>query len=68
MLGIHTATIGGVLPLVVNVAETVWNKMYEKLNANPIPRFIPMPPFTFLEERDSPMVVRMKAANDMAIR
>jgi hypothetical protein len=38
MFGIHTANIGGVLPLMAKVADTVWNRMYEKLKANPTPK------------------------------
>ena len=38
ILGIHTAIIGGVFPLTAKVADTVWNKMYEKLSANPTPK------------------------------
>jgi hypothetical protein len=68
MFGIQTATIGGVFPLTVKVAETVWNRIYEKLKANPIPKFIPIPPFTFLEDKDKPIAVRINAAKDMAIR
>lgn len=68
MFGIHTAMAGGILPLMAKVADMVWNKMYEKLNASPIPKCSPIPPFTFREESESPMAVRMKAANDIAIR
>jgi hypothetical protein len=68
IFGIQTATIGGVFPLMANVADTVWNKIYEKLNAKPTPKYNPMPPLTFLEERDAPIMVRMKEAKDMAMR
>ena len=68
MLGIHTAIIGGVFPLTAKVADTVWNKMYEKLSANPTPKCSPIPPFIFLDDKETPMVVKIKAAKDMAIR
>lgn len=38
MFGIHAASIGGVLALIANVAQTVCNRMYEKLRAMPMPR------------------------------
>ena len=68
MLGIHTATMGGIFPLMAKVAEMVWNTMYPKLKAMPIPRFSPMPPLTFLAESDTPMSVSMNAANEVAMR
>jgi hypothetical protein len=61
--GIQTAIRGLRPPLIANVAEMVSNKIYEKLNAKPIPRFIPIPPFTFLLAKANPIVVRIKAAN-----
>ena len=68
ILGIHTATIGGVLPFTAKVADTVWNKMYEKLKAKPIPRYNPIPPFTLRADNETPITVKIKAANDIAIR
>ena len=68
MLGIHTAMIGGTLPLTAKVDDTVWKRMYEKLRPRPTPRLSPIPPLVFLHERVSPMVVRMNAAKDMAMR
>ena len=62
ILGIQAATIGLTYPLMAKVDVMVINKMYEKLSAKPIPMFKPIPPFTFLDESDAPMAVRMKAA------
>ena len=45
-----------------------WKRMYEKLSARPIPNDSPMPPFAFRDESETPMTVRMNAANDIAIR
>ncbi len=54
--------------MTAKVADTVWNKMYEKLSANPTPKCSPIPPFIFLDDKETPMVVKIKAAKDMAIR
>jgi hypothetical protein len=51
-----------------NVADTVCNMIYRKLKASPNPRYIPIPPFLFLDDRDAPMMVRMNEANELAIR
>ena len=59
---------GGTLPFTANVEAIVWNKMYEKLNPKPIPKCNPIPPFVFLEDKDTPISVRIKEANDMAMR
>ncbi len=68
MFGTHEAIIGGKPALMANVEETVCSMIYPKLNARPIPRYMPMPPFRFLEESEAPMMVRMNDANDEAIR
>ena len=68
MLGSHTAITGGILPLTAKVDATVWKRMYEKLNAKPTPKCNPIPPFTFLDDNDTPINVKMNEANDMAIR
>ena len=68
IFGIHTASIGGKLALMANVAEIVWNMMYAKLRSSPTPSEIPIPFLRFLAESDSPMAVRMKAANEEAPR
>ena len=47
--------------------EIPWNRMYEKLSASPIPNDNPIPPFAFLEDSDTPIIVKMNAANDIAI-
>ena len=68
MLGIQTAMNGGVFPLTAKVDDIVWNNIYEKLSANPIPKQSPIPPFTLRAERETPITVRINAAKDMAIR
>lgn len=68
MFGIHTAMIGGRLLFVANVDEMVWNMMYAKLSANPIPNDIPIPFLRFLADSDNPIAVSMKDANDDAPR
>lgn len=55
MLGIQTATAADVNPLTANDEDIVINKMYVKLNTNPIPIFSPIPPFIFLEEIEIPI-------------
>ena len=68
MFGTHAASMGGVPALMANVDDIVCNIIYRKLRARPRPRYIPMPPFLFLEDRDAPMMVRMKEANELAMR
>lgn len=68
MFGIHTAMAGIMFPFMAKVDEMVWNRIYEKLSPSPIPKCKPIPPFTFREDSDKPMEVRINAANDMAIR
>lgn len=51
--------------MTAKVADTVWNKMYEKLSANPTPKCSPIPPFIFLDDKETPMVVKIKAAKDV---
>ena len=68
MFGIHAANIGGVLALMANVDEIVCNNIYPTLSAKPIPKYIPIPPFLFLEDNESPIIVSIKDENDMAMR
>ena len=67
MFGIHTAMAGIMFPFMAKVDEMVWNRIYEKLSPSPIPKCKPIPPFTFREDSDKPMEVRINAANDMGI-
>ena len=67
ILGIHTATTGGVFPFTAKVEDTVWKTMYPKLSAIPIPKFNPIPPLTFFAERATPMSVNINAANEVAV-
>ena len=59
---------GGTFPFTAMVDVIVWNRILENLNPNPIPMWSPIPPFVFRDESDTPMMVRMKEANDMAMR
>ena len=68
MFGIQAANIGGVSACMAKVAETVCSMMYPKLRASPIPRYSPIPPFLFLEDSDTPIVVRINDAKEVAIR
>ena len=68
IFGSHTAAMGVILPLTAKVDEMVWNTMYPKLMAIPIPRFNPMPPLTFFAESERPISVSIKAANEEAMR
>ena len=66
MFGIHAARAIGICS--ANAEDMLWNRIYEKLNASPIPSDRPIPPFTFLDESEAPIIVRMNAAKDIAIR
>lgn len=68
ILGIHAASIGGVLAFMANVAHTVCSRMYEKLSAMPMPRYNSMPPLRLRALRLAPMMVRMNEAKLDAIR
>ena len=59
---------GLVSPEMANEEDTCINRMYKKLNPRPIPICSPIPPFTFREETDAPIRVRMKAAKAIAKR
>lgn len=66
ILGNHTATATGIWS--AKADDIVWKSMYEKLNPKPIPSDNPIPPLVFFDDSDAPMIVRMNAANDIAIR
>ena len=55
-------------PLTAKVDDTVWNNIYEKLSPSPTPKCNPIPPFVLREERDTPIIVSIKEAKDIAIR
>ena len=61
--GIHRATTAGMAPVYTNIWLKRMNNIYVKLNAMPIPMFHPIPPLFFLDERVTPMMVRMNAEN-----
>ena len=68
ILGIHIAINGDVAPLTANVDVTVEKNIYEKLNNNPIPILIPIPPFTLRDASDIPIAVSINAAATIAKR
>ena len=68
MFGIHAASIGGAPAFIAKEDEMVCNMIYTKLRTNPSPKYIPIPPFLFLEDKEAPIIVRIKEANDVAIR
>ena len=68
ILGIHAASKGGVSALMAKVELIVCNNIYENDKARPIPRYIPMPPFRLREESDTPIIVKINDANEVAIR
>lgn len=68
MLGTHAESKGGHPALTANVDEIVSNKIYEKLNANPIPKDSPIPPLRFWHDSDTPITVSINAAKGAAIR
>lgn len=49
-------------PLTENDVDNVENMMYKELKANPIPKCNPMPPLTFLDAKETPIRVMIKAA------
>lgn len=65
MLGNQTARKGDMTPLTEKEDDMVENRMYKALSANPIPKCKPIPPFTFLEESETPIKVMIKAASGM---
>ena len=66
MLGSHAASAIGMWS--AKADDMLWKSMYEKLSARPIPNDRPIPPFDFLDESETPITVRINAANDIAIR
>lgn len=60
--------MGGVSALMAKVALIVCSRIYVKDSAKPIPRYIPIPPLRFLDDNDTPIIVRMNEANDEAMR
>ena len=68
ILGTHAANMGGKSALMANVADTVCIIIYAKLRAKPMPRYMPMPPLRLRDDNEAPIMVRMKDANDAAIR
>ena len=63
MFGSQMASHGGMTPVYTNIWLKRMKRIYEKLSAIPVARFHPIPPRFFLEERDTPMIVNMKAEN-----
>ena len=48
--GSHTLMKGDITPLTEKVVETVENRIYSALKVSPTPKFLPIPPRTFLEK------------------
>ena len=65
-LGIHMAMKGGRTSVITNICEKRWKSIYEKAKAMPIARFQPMPPLFFLDDRATPIMVRMTADKGIA--
>ena len=67
-LGIHIATIGGI----ISFSETIFRASKEKIKTNareiPIARFPPIPPRFFSEARDNAKVVRIMIATGIEVR
>ena len=68
MLGIHAAMMAGIPAFMAKVAHIVCRRIYEKLSASPMPRYIPMPPLRFRALRLAPMMVRINEAKQEAMR
>ena len=68
IFGNHAASPGCIFALMAKVEDTVWNMMYAKMSANPIPKAIPIPFFRFLAEIETPIIVRIKVAKAEAPR
>ena len=59
MFGIITAIIGGNPPFKANTFANCINRMYRKLRPIPIPKGNPIPPLTFLDDKATPMRVKI---------
>ncbi len=57
--GIQTETYGGSRPPLANSSANLLNRMNEKASTMPIPMCSPVPPRTFRDESDTPMIVKM---------
>ena len=66
ILGIHRAINGGSTPPWTNIWLNLRKRIYVKARAIPIPIFHPIPPRLFLEDRATPIIVRMNAENGKA--
>ena len=60
ILGSHTASPGGRVPLLANSSKKRLKRMYEKQSPVPMPIWSPVPPRTLREESETPISVRMK--------
>ena len=59
ILGSHTASPGGRVPLLANSSKKRLKRMYEKQSHVPMPMCSPVPPRTLREDNDTPISVRM---------
>ena len=54
--------MAGIPAFMAKVAQIVCRRIYEKLNASPMPRYIPIPPLRFRALRLAPIMVRINEA------
>ena len=67
IVGMLTPNIGGNVPPIDIFVDTCMKRIYAKLNKSPIPRCIPIPPLTFLDETDNPINVKTKVLKGFII-
>ena len=68
IFGSQTAAKTGILPFMANMLDMVVNNIYNALRAIPIPICSPIPPRIFFDDSDTPISIRIKAANGLANR
>ena len=67
-LGSHTLMNGDMTPFTENVVDTVEKRIYNALSVSPKPKFLPIPPRTFLELMVTPRSVMINAPIGLAQR
>lgn len=68
MFGSQTAITVGMVPLTAKVVDMDVKSTYNELNAIPIPRFSPIPPRTFFEDKETPIKVMIIADKGIEYR
>ena len=58
--------VADMVPAYTNIWLKRINRMYVKANPMPSPRFQPMPPLFFRDDRATPIIVRMNAEKGSA--